>query len=58
MSELDRERDALRDGHRDWRIWYVPRVVGGVVWYARRLSALNCDSSEQLSEAIAQAGRE
>jgi hypothetical protein len=42
-----------------WKVWYVPRALGGMIWCARRRDderhVLNADSSEEL---IAMIGRE
>jgi hypothetical protein len=40
----------------NWQVWYVPRVVGGTVWCARRWDderhVLNAGSPEELSEYL------
>ena len=52
LFDLDGERAKLAAKHPGWRVWYVPRAVGGVVC-AQREPTLNCGSPAELDEAIA-----
>lgn len=51
-------RQLERD-HPDWHVWVIYRVIGGLLWCARRWDetgpVLNEDSAGDLGEAIAQA---
>jgi hypothetical protein len=57
LFQLDRERDRLAARHPGWRVWYVYRAVGGVVWCAQREPTLNECSPADLDRAIAEVER-
>lgn len=52
LSELDAERDNLRECFPGWHIWYVPRTEAGgrqtITWCARPHPLLNCGSPDEL----------
>jgi hypothetical protein len=52
LYDPSRERDELAARHPGWRIWYVPRAVGGVIWCAQREPTLNCGSPAELDQAM------
>jgi hypothetical protein len=40
----------------DWKAWYVPKAVGGMIWCARRRDGngqvLNTSSADELAEHL------
>jgi hypothetical protein len=55
LNELDETKRQLEERHPGWHVWYVPHLDRTVTWCAQPWPLLNEDSSEHLSEAIAQA---
>lgn len=52
LSNLDRQRDALRAKHPGWLIWFVPLATGGVQWCAHPEPTIHAYSPEDLSKDI------
>jgi hypothetical protein len=57
---LEEQRDALRQRNPAWEIWYVCRMVLGIVWCARRhgaelSEAVYADTPEHLQDEINEA---
>jgi hypothetical protein len=60
---LDAQRDVLRKRNSLWEIWYVQRMVLGIVWCARRDGAaltdtVNADTPEHLQDEIDEVERQ
>jgi hypothetical protein len=58
LHSLDVNLAALKNKHPGWKIWYVPRAVGGVVWCAVREPTINTDTPEHLSQEIEMAEKD
>ena len=48
LNELDALLAGLRNRHKSWRIWYVPRATAGPEWHAFREPVLTAATAEEL----------
>ena len=55
LFDLDGQRDQLKAKHPRWRIWYVPRAIGGIMWHAQPEPCLSAHTPAKLDEAITEA---
>ena len=52
LNELDALLAGLRNRHKSWRIWYVPRATAGPEWHAFREPVLTAATAEELEREI------
>ncbi len=57
LSVLDEAKAELEREKPGWRIWFVPRAIGGTRWCAQPLPLLAEDSPDHLWQAMNEADK-